>query len=482
MLALPVGVSGCIVEVEAIDPVGTDASVEGSWTLVGAAPTVESCAANGITHVRVRVYDGAEYADPASLVFPCEDGAFDTRPSAVLADGIWTVQLLAVNADAATGEAVIDSGPMMTFDTVVEGGHIVIPTADFMGDAPAGTRIEGSWTIDGAAPTTDGCAALGIDEVLLDIVSGPGGARTLKYACADGGFSEEVEPGSYDIRVVASSNATGEIAATELTETFMLVAGETYAVNGGTPIDYVGAFDPLGSDAAFEASWTIGGQDVVPPTSVPAGEPWACEAVGGTEVDFIFFPADDTARETEGVVVHTGAPCGEGKYDSVSPVLAAGSYLVTAELYDDGDNLISGVDLLEPVTVGAGTPLSLDVDFRLDSSTIHALLRYDDPVGGDARTCTETTPLVGEITWSLSLGGTAVADSGGGIACVDFVNVMGGSGGEPLEAGTYDLYFEGAVDGDSSDKRWMGGLCELTIDAAGGLGLARCEATYSTPG
>lgn len=470
-LSFSLGLTGCIVEVEPIDPVGTDASVSGSWTIEGAAASAASCAANGITHVRVRVFDGADYADPASLVFPCEDGSFDTRPSAVLADGIWTIQLLAVNSDAASGGVVVDEGPMMTFDTVVEGGHIAIPKVDFMGDAPAGTFLQGSWTINAEAPTADNCSSLGVDEVHVEIVDGPGGARTLKYMCADGGFIEEVEPGSYEIRVVASNLATGEITETEITESFTLPDGDTYIINGGSPIAYVGGFNPLGSDAKLEAIWDIGG--------VTGGEK-SCDAVGGAEVDFIFYPADDTARETEGVVVHGGAPCEDGAFESASAILAAGTYLVSAELYDSGDNLISAVDAVEPVTVTAGTPLSLALDFRLDSSTIHAVLRYDDPGTGIPGSCIEPQPAgVGMVMWNLTMGAELIADSGGEVECVDFVNVMSGPSSAPLEPGSYNLYFEGALPSDSSAKRWAGS-CIITIDAPGGLGYAECIADYMT--
>ncbi|HJL17415.1 MAG TPA: hypothetical protein RMH99_17230 [Sandaracinaceae bacterium LLY-WYZ-13_1] len=473
-LALPLAVSGCIVEVEGIDPVGSDASLEGGWTIGGAPASAAACEANGITHVRVRVFDGADYADPASLVFDCADGAFDTRPNDVLRDGIWTLQLLAVDANAPAGEVVVDEGPMMSFDTLVEGGHIVIPTVDFMGE-PTGTGLEGSWTIDGEPPTEARCADIGIDEVLVEITSGPGGARTLKYMCADGVFSEAVDPGDYEIRIVASNLDTGELPETEITESFSLGAGDTYIVNGGSPIDYQSGFSPLGSDAIFDAAWDIGG--------IIADED-VCDAVGGAEVDLLFFPADDTGRETDGVVVEMGAPCGPGVYDSGSPILAAGDYLVTAELYDATDNLISAVDLLDPVTVTAGSPLSLTFDFRLDSSTLHALLRYDDPISGTPGTCTEPTPDgVGMVTWEVFAGdratGTLVADSGGDVACVDFVNVMSGVGGGALDPGTYELYFEGALPDTPAAKRWAGS-CFLTIDDVGGLGFAICTADYMT--
>lgn len=467
-LGVAIGASGCTIEIR--DPVGSDASIEGSWTVDSAAPTPASCAANGITHVRVRVWDGDTYFDPPELVFPCEDGSFDTVDP-VLRDGEWSLQLLALDANA--DDVVVAEGPLELFDTLREAGHIVMTPVDFVGAAPA-TSMQASWTINGAAPTVDSCASLGIDEILVQIVSGAGAGTELKYMCDEGSFVAEIDPGDYEVRVVASSLATGELTATELTESFTVADGERHVINGG-PIDYIGGFDPLGTDAALQASWTIGGNltDAV-----------VCDAVAATTVDFIFYPADDAARETEGVVVHAGAPCDPGNYVSAAPILAEGSYLVSTELLADGGAVISRVDQASPITVTAGAPAVVDVDFRLDSSTLHAVLQYKEPLGTEAGSCSDaTTDGVGMVYWEVFFDnratGTPIADSGGDVPCVDFVNVMSGPAGAELAPGTYELYYEGALPGMPTVKRWAGS-CFLTIDAAGGLGIAECIADFMT--
>ncbi len=118
---------GCIVNVD-FDPVGSAASVQGSWTVEGAPPTAESCAE--IAYVRVRFFEDDERRDHAGLVFECAAGGFDTRPERVIAQGLWTVALVAIRADG----SVVEMGPMVELDTRVEGGdHLIVPPVDLAG-------------------------------------------------------------------------------------------------------------------------------------------------------------------------------------------------------------------------------------------------------------------------------------------------------------------------------------------------------------
>lgn len=464
------GTSGCTLEI--VDPLGTDASVEGSWTIDGAAPSVASCEAAGITHVRVRVWepDIEEYTDPSSLVFPCEDGFFDTG-DAVLRDGSWRLQLLALDANA--DDVVVAEGPREFFDTLAEDGHVVMSSVDFVGGV-AGTSMQASWTINGETPTADNCAGLGIDEVLVEIVSGPGAGTTLKAMCDEGSLAAAIDPGSYEVRVVASSLDTGEIAATEITDSFTVADGESYVINGG-PIDYIGGFDPLGTDAALQASWMIGGV---------AADDKACEAVLGSTVDILFYAADDTTFEN-GVVVASGAPCGDGAFDSVDPILAAGDYLLAAELRDSTDALISRSETASPFTVAAGTPVTVDLDFRLDSATVHVFFEWENPsAAGSYTDCAAAG--VEAMHWELyrddgTTSGEFVAgqDVGMNIACADFANIMGGADGGALVPGDYELVLQGFEGGF---KAWEPmPVCSLSIDGDGGLGLATCRAAYQAP-
>lgn len=119
--------TGCIVNV-AFDPVGSDSSMQGSWTVAGAVPTVESC--GEIRFVRVRFFEGDDHRDHSELVFDCAAGAFDTRPGEIIADGVWTVALVGVRADG----SVVEAGLTTELDTGAEGGrHLTLPSFDFTG-------------------------------------------------------------------------------------------------------------------------------------------------------------------------------------------------------------------------------------------------------------------------------------------------------------------------------------------------------------
>lgn len=119
--------SGCIVPVD-FDPVGEAASMQGAWTIAGAAPTAASC--GEIAYVRVRFFEGEEHRDHAELVFECVAGGFDTRPMRVVAQGAWSVALVAIRADG----SVVEQGPILEVDTRAEGGgHLVIPPLDLAG-------------------------------------------------------------------------------------------------------------------------------------------------------------------------------------------------------------------------------------------------------------------------------------------------------------------------------------------------------------
>ena len=120
--------AACIVQVE-FDPVGAAASVQGSWTIDGAAPTAESCEAAEVRFVRIRFFEGDEHRDHPRLVFDCSLGSFDTRPELVVGAGEWEVAPIAIRAD---GSEVASGTPQRT-DTSAGESHIVIAPLDFPG-------------------------------------------------------------------------------------------------------------------------------------------------------------------------------------------------------------------------------------------------------------------------------------------------------------------------------------------------------------
>ena len=119
-------VSACIAQV-GFDPVGEAASVEGSWTIGGEPPRPERCADRAIRFVRVRFFDGSQHRDHPGLVFDCGAGAFDTRPTRLVAPGSWAIRLVAIRDDGSE----VESGPEVVYDTTT--GHIELATVHLAG-------------------------------------------------------------------------------------------------------------------------------------------------------------------------------------------------------------------------------------------------------------------------------------------------------------------------------------------------------------
>lgn len=459
-LSLSLGVSGCIVDV-IVDPIGQDASIAGSWTIEGAAPTAESCEALGITNVRVRFASGTETRLHPDLVFDCAAGSFDTRPRQVVADGTWVVQLVAINAD---GDQIA-AGPTSTFDTIADDGHYDIPPVDFVPEVSV-TRMAASWTINGATPDATLCGDAGIAEVwveFLDAGGNPIDGETYRYACADGSFTEEIAPGDYAARIVAVDD-TDTTLLMLMREDFTVAAGETFAFNNGDPIEFeYDEFDPRGMDVTLDSAWTIG---------KTTASDLACEVAGGTTVEFVLYAPDDTARE-EGVIVAM-SPCGSGIFGTTDAIIAAGTYLVSVVLVDAANDVVGRADFNE-VTLDVGSELVLtDTDIRLADTTLGFEIEWEDPLAlGTFGSCTDAT--VASMQWDVTLDGamTAIYMSATTEDPCETLLVFNTASGEPITPGTYDLFIEG---NDTAGKAWSladpsVAPCQLTISDTGDLGL-----------
>lgn len=459
-LSLAVGVSGCIVDV-IVDPIGQDASIAGSWTVEGAAPTAESCAALGITNVRVRFSSGTETRLHPDLVFDCAVGQFDTRPQRVVADGTWVVQLVAIDADGVE----IAAGPESTFDTLAMNGHFDIPAVDFVPDVGT-SQMAASWTINGSTPDATLCGDAGIAQVWVEMLDGAGApidGMTFRYPCEQGSFMEAIAPGDYSARIVGvdASDTVLDMAARE---DFTLAEGETHTFNMGNPIEFLfDTFDPRGMDASLDAAWTIGkttASDV------------ACEVAGGTTVEFVLYDVADVARE-EGIIVSM-APCGAGFFGTTDNVIAAGTYLVSVLLVDDASAIVGRADFNE-VTLDVGSELVLtDTDIRLADTTLGFEIEWEVPGAlGTFDACTPAT--VDSMQWDLTLDGamSPLYMSATTTDACETRLVFNTGTGEAIAPGVYDLFIEG---NDATGKAWSladstVAPCQLTITDAGDLGL-----------
>jgi hypothetical protein len=330
------------------------------------------------------------------------------------------------------------------------------------------TTLAGAWTINGAAPTAASCTELGATEIHVQFLDGTGtpGDDTLKLPCADGSFMQEMDPGAYNVRVIAVS-AAATIAMAE-PQAVTLTQGMTTTLT--TANFNVAGFDPTGTDAILNASWTIGGSDA------PSAE--QCAAVGGADVELVFYSPDDT--EFENPFVFELGSCSAGTFTSTTPALAAGTYVVDAYLWaPTGDEPISFIELGElPVT--AGTFNTGTLDFRLEQSTIVASIHWEVPATpATYGSCSEAG--VAAVNWQVRAAGTTTpllmgeADE----ACVAAFAIDAST----LAAGDYTLYYDGET--AAGAKSWMPLVtssvpCVGALDgAAGGLAVLSCRASYS---
>lgn len=125
-LLLPPTAGGCAGGA-ASDPIGDAWSIQGSWLIDERPPSEASCAALGVVYVRVRFVGLSRTTDHPRLVFPCADGAFDTRPEPVVASGTWNIALVAIDA---AGNAIATSPPR-AFEPIDVRGHLDLGTARF---------------------------------------------------------------------------------------------------------------------------------------------------------------------------------------------------------------------------------------------------------------------------------------------------------------------------------------------------------------
>lgn len=231
-IGLAVAPIACV-QVSDFEPVGPAASVSGLWTVDGALPTPESCAALGASVVRVVFLDGLRPVPHGSLVFACasdcmpdgETECFRTGP--VVAEGSWIVRM-----EAISGTNTIATGPEQAIEAVPM-GHVVLDPVELFT-----SRISARYTIAGGAPTFASCDEAGIATVEIAFVAAGGalGGEAIE-PCSVGAVGVRVAPGaSYTVALRALGPA-GEVVRETAPETFDVEAGELVELRGGAVID-----------------------------------------------------------------------------------------------------------------------------------------------------------------------------------------------------------------------------------------------------
>tara|TARA_B100001750_G_scaffold234799_1_gene236557 strand:- start:4482 stop:4901 length:420 start_codon:yes stop_codon:yes gene_type:complete len=120
---------------EEFDPTGGNVAVTASFTIEGAAPSVEVCSAAGVAYVKLRIWEqypgGTSYSEDAWLV-ACPTGVVTTE--AVLQPGTYRVALYAVSldtdADAAVPSADEPIDPSMISTSDVAFADIAVVTSE----------------------------------------------------------------------------------------------------------------------------------------------------------------------------------------------------------------------------------------------------------------------------------------------------------------------------------------------------------------
>lgn len=473
LLAL-LGAAGCRWEVT-VGPLGEDATLSGNWTIEGAPVTAASCNAIGIDEVRLAVLDGASTYFSPLLRANCVAGMIDTRPTAVLSEGNYTVRWEGIRAGSvvATGSSHVVTARF--------GGHVLVPTVDFVSGPPVfdpiGTdaSVEAHWTVNGVAPTFSSCSALGIDRVRIAFFA-PGESTPREYTsltanCEDGAFDTRPErvlrAGTYSLQFQAV-NTAGDIIGSGAMATYTVAAGGHLSIYEGAPVNFSGGgFDPHGTDATVSADWLI--NDLVP----NAGR---CYAVGISTVRVLLHPVTDTGFvDGEPVAM---ASCTSGMLNDTVASVRAGTYLVSVDaLSADGETIAQFVPSTTPVTIPVGANLDVTMANFEFPLTLAIALDWQRSLGGTPADC--ATAGVSTMTYTLfdDMTGAPVAMRTGtpcGEAIFFESGVTAGFG-----AGRYRLYFEGY--NAAGTKHWQVGdfMCDgLVVDNTTSVVFDQCLGEY----
>lgn len=213
---LSVLLAGCI-QTGDFDPVGDAASIAGSWTVDGIAPSRDSCDALGASVVHVTFLDNARPVTHSGLLFECREGTFDTDAPGgsgrVIAapedDGApWDLRFEAVDS----GGQVIAVGETFTvFVPATE--KIIMPPANFVS-----ATLLARFVVNGAEPNAERCADAGFASVRLEL-DDPA-ASAVEDACQLGSVGARLTAGiEHTARLVAIRTDGSEVRSAAVTFT-----------------------------------------------------------------------------------------------------------------------------------------------------------------------------------------------------------------------------------------------------------------------
>lgn len=442
------GLSGCLI-VEPL-PVEDESSISGTWTIDGTAPSSAACNAIGMDTVELVLFSVGGTTPMLRLAAPCTAATIDSRsaPEVFISPGNYEVTF-----DGYLGSTRVAAGDRTSIRLIAnDHGRVSTNFVSGGGFDPRGSdgTLEASWTIDGAAPTSATCNALGITDVRVAFQNGATWYEhpDLVFPCSVG-FADTtptgvIRAGTWTMQVQALDSA-GAIIAQGMAVTLDVVRNSHVEMS---PIDFTGgAFNPMGTDATVEASWQLN-------TRTPTSD--SCYALGIDRVRFVLFAATDVAYEN-GVTVFQ-VQCSSGRLDSrPMPVVRAGTYLWALEAVDSTGLIVTEYSEMTPITVPTASHIMLPlVDFQFPT-TLTLGLEWQSGVAGAYTTCAGAG--VGTYSYTLRREGSIVATADAR-PCADLIsfNSTDTSGFTP---GNYALYFEGF--NGAGRKQWS--VLPATCDA-----------------
>ena len=227
-VVLATAASGCVVE-GSFNPFGSDFTMDGSWLINGEVPTAALCTDGKATDVQLVFVEGSREYLYEELVFPCEQGSFDSADLGLsFRYGTYQLEWQAVDDSS----AILARHPLPFLIVNDPTDQATLETADFELNAmapfnPVGTDLEltGDWTINGGDPST-GCAAAGIENVEILFyadtdTAGANGISVAQATCSAGKYdsmpTKVIAYGSYLARYRGlAADGTTTVAETDL--------------------------------------------------------------------------------------------------------------------------------------------------------------------------------------------------------------------------------------------------------------------------
>ncbi|RLB48838.1 MAG: hypothetical protein DRJ42_22350 [Deltaproteobacteria bacterium] len=191
------------------NPMGTVGTLGATWTINGIAGDATNCASAGIATIQMNFFDVNDtgYLDGVTVAMaPCSDGAYDSRPMALLAAGDYLTSIAALDSAGAT-IASFESEFTLTVGAV---DHYNLMTAPFEAAVPTLT-VTMNWEDALGSDAHAACDVAGVDTIVWALndstgtpVAGLGGTESCS-ARGDEIVFEGLVPGEYQLYVDAES-------------------------------------------------------------------------------------------------------------------------------------------------------------------------------------------------------------------------------------------------------------------------------------